>query len=163
MFQLSPAGIDFVKTELNRYETKRSAILPCLYKVQEENGGWVSPEAVNHLADVMDIPAAHINEVLYFYTMYNKKPVGRLHVQVCATISCAMNGARELAKHICDKYQVKEGEISDDGMVTVTKVECLGSCGTAPMMQIGNAYYENLTKESAIEVIEDLKKKSTNQ
>ena len=157
MFKLSNEGLEFVKKELERYETKRSAILPCLYKVQEENGGWVSPEAVTHLSQVMELPEAWINEVLMFYTMYNKKPVGKLHVQVCCNVSCAMNGGRELAEAICKAYGTKNDELSSDGQVTVTRVECLGSCGTAPMMQVNDRYYENLTTDSALKIINDLK------
>lgn len=158
MFKLSDKGVEFVKKELERYETKRSAIIPCLYRIQEENGGWVSPDAVSYLAELTGIPVVHINEVLYFYTMFNKKPVGKLHVQVCCNISCSMNGGREITQHICEKYNVKPEDISEDGLITVSKVECLGSCGTAPMMQVNEDYHENLTKEKAVEVIEELKR-----
>ena len=162
MFKLSDSGVEFVKKELKRYETRRSAIIPCLFKAQEENGGWVSPDCVAHLAELMDLPAIQINEVLSFYTMFNKKPVGKLHVQVCCNISCAMNGGRELASHICKKYGVKPGDMSEDGLVSLSKVECLGSCGTAPMMQVNDEYHENLTQESAIQVIENLKRNYQN-
>lgn len=155
MFKLSDEGVKFIKKELDRYETRRSAIIPALYKVQEEQG-WVSPEAVTYLAGLMDLPEAWINEVLNFYTMFNKEPVGQLHVQVCCNISCAMNGGRELAQHLCKTFNVKEGDISADGRVTVTRVECLGSCGTAPMMQVNDKYYENLTPDSAVKVIKEL-------
>jgi NADH-quinone oxidoreductase subunit E len=154
MFKLSEAGTAAVKKELTRYESKRSAILPCLYIAQRENGGWVSPECVTHLANVMDIPESHITEVLSFYTMYNKKPVGRNHVQVCTTLSCAMNGARELADHLCKAFDVKYDEVTKDGRFSISRVECLGSCGTAPMMQVGDKYYENLTPESAVQLLE---------
>lgn len=156
MFTLSDEGQKFLKAEMKKYETVRSAILPALHRVQKENNGWVSPESVEYLAKFMDLPEAWINEVLYFYTMYNKRPVGRHHVQVCATISCAMNGARELANHLCKTFEVKEGDVSKDGKVTITKVECLGSCGTAPMMQIGDKYYENLSPQKAVEIIKGL-------
>ncbi|NQZ01849.1 MAG: NAD(P)H-dependent oxidoreductase subunit E [Bdellovibrionales bacterium] len=100
MFELSSEGKEFVQKELGRYEDKYSAIIPCLYRVQKENDGWVSEEGVAHLSQLMDIPEADINEVFKFYTMFNQKPVGKLHVQVCTNVSCAMNGGRELAKHI---------------------------------------------------------------
>lgn len=155
MFALSPEGVEFVKAELKRYETPYSAIIPSLYRVQKEHG-WVPPEAVLYLAKLMSLPEAHINEVLYFYTMFNKKPVGKLHVQVCANISCAMNGGRELAKGLCEHFKVKEGEVSSDGKVTVSKVECLGSCGTAPMMQVNDQYIENLTLPAAIAKLKEM-------
>ena len=154
-FKLSPEGIEFVKRELTRYETPYSAIIPSLFRVQKEKG-WVPPAAVPYLSQLMKLPEAHINEVLYFYTMFNKEPVGKLHVQVCTNISCAMNGARELADAICRHYNVKPGEVSADGKVTVSRVECLGSCDTAPMMQVNDAYHENLTVESALKKLKEL-------
>lgn len=155
MFSLSAEGVEFVKSELNRYETKMSAIIPALYRVQKEKG-WVPPDAVGYLSKLMDIPESYISEVLHFYTMFNKKPVGKLHVQVCTNISCSMNGGRELADHICKHYGVKEGEVSADGNITVSRVECLGSCGTAPMMQVNETYVENLTPEEALRKLKDM-------
>lgn len=162
MFQLSKAGQDFVKAELTRYEHRYSAIIPALYRVQDENSGWVSPESIRHLSQLMEIPEAHIWEVAKFYTMFNKEPVGKLHIQVCCNISCAMNGGRELADHICKTYGVKNGEISSDNMISVTRVECLGSCDTAPMMQVNATYHEGLTHEKAIQIINELRAKHGN-
>lgn len=157
MFELSAAGQEFVKKELARYETKESAIIPSLYQVQQENQGWVSDEAIAYLSELMDIPAARINEVFHFYTMFNKKPVGKYHVQVCCNVACAMAGTREIADRFLDEYGVKEGEVTDDGRFTITRVECLGACDKAPMMQINDDYYENLTPESARQLLKDLK------
>lgn len=156
MFKLSAEGESFIKKELQRFETKRSAIIPALYRVQQENNGWVSPEAVATLSQLMELPEAWINEVLYFYTMFNKKPVGRCHVQVCCNISCCMNGSRELVDHLCQEFNVQEDNVSEDGKVTISRVECLGSCDTAPMMQINDKYYENLTPEKAVQIIKEL-------
>jgi NADH-quinone oxidoreductase subunit E len=155
MFTLSKEGEAFVKSELTRYETSYSAIIPALYQVQKENG-WVPPEAIPALSKVMSLPEAHINEVLYFYTMFNKKPVGKFHVQVCTNISCAMNGGRELAAHICKAFNVQEGAVSANGKITVSRAECLGSCGTAPMMQVNDQYLENLTPESAVSKLKEM-------
>lgn len=155
MFKLSSEGVEFVKSEGKRYETKYSAIIPSLFRVQRENG-WVPPEAVLELSKLLDLPEAHINEVLYFYTMFNKQPVGKLHVQVCTNISCSMNGGRELAAHICKHYGVKPGQISADGKVSVSHVECLGSCDTAPMMQVNETYIENLTNDLAIKKLKEM-------
>jgi NADH-quinone oxidoreductase subunit E len=155
MFSLSPEGADFVKKELTRYETPYSAIIPSLFRVQKEKG-WVPPEAVPYLSKLTGLPEAHINEVLYFYTMFNKEPVGKLHVQVCTNISCAMNGGRELADHLCKHFGVAPGEVSADGKVTVSRVECLGSCGTAPMMQVNDQYIENLTPETAVKKLKEM-------
>jgi NADH-quinone oxidoreductase subunit E len=154
-FTLSAEGVSFIESELKRYETPYSAIIPALYRVQKEKG-WVPPEAVGFLSQRMKLPEAHINEVLHFYTMFNKKPVGRLHIQVCTNISCAMNGGRELTKALCAHFSVAPGEVSKDGKVTITQVECLGSCGTAPMLQVNDRYLENLTPESAIKQLKEM-------
>lgn len=161
MFRLSDEGLKYVKSEMTRYEQKQSAIIRCLYRVQDENGGWLSHEAMAHLSEVMDIPVAQIEEVATFYTMFNLKPVGKHHIQVCCTLSCAMAGAREVADAIlketgCSKF----GETSKDGQFTVSKVECLGSCDTAPMLQINrDPYIESLSIESALKLVRDLRNK----
>lgn len=157
MFQLSPEGLKEVQKEMKRYETKESAIIPALYVAQKENKGWVSDEVISHLSQVMEIPASRINEVFRFYTMFNQKPVGKNHVQVCTNISCALNGGRELAKHICKELKVGFDQVTEDGCFTVSKVECLGSCGTAPMMQVNDKYHENLTPESAMNILRGMK------
>src|SRR4051794_35762117 len=103
-FRLSAEGLAFVKKELERYEAKESAIIPSLYRAQKENGGWINSAVIRHLGEVMDLPEARINEVFKFYTMFNQKPVGKYHVQVCCNISCAMNGGRELLGHLCKEF-----------------------------------------------------------
>ncbi len=157
MFELSADGKEFVKKELARYETVESAIIPSLYQVQKENGGWVSEDAIAHLSDLMGIPEARINEVFHFYTMFNKKPVGKYHVQVCCNVACAMAGTREMTDMFLDEHNVKEGEMTEDGRFTFTRVECLGACDKAPMMQVNEDYYEDLTPESARNLLRDLK------
>ena len=159
MFKLSAEGVAYVKKELTRYEVKQSAIIRSLYRAQEENGGWVSPEVIAHLSEVMDIPAAQIEEVCSFYTMFNRKPVGKYHVQVCATLSCAMRGARELCDNMMKQAGVHElGEVSKDGKFSFARVECLGSCDTAPMLQINrDPYIENLDTDKALKLMRELK------
>ena len=159
MFKLSDEGLKFVKSELTRYESKQSAIIRCLYRAQDENGGWVSPEAIAHLSAVMEIPASQIEEVATFYTMFNKEPVGKYHVQVCCTLTCGMVGARELCHFLMKEHGVGEhGQVSKDGKFSFSHVECLGSCDTAPVMQINREpYLENLTEEKALKILKDLK------
>ena len=157
MFQLSSEAKQKILDELKRYESKQSAVLPALYIGQKENNGHVSAEVVKELSKVMDIPESQINEVFTFYTMYNKNKVGKYHIQVCRTLSCMLNGAAELTAHICKELNVKLNEVTKDGRFSVSEVECLGSCGTAPMMQIGNKYHENLTPESAMNLLRGMK------
>lgn len=155
-FQLSSEGLAKVKAELARYEAKESAIIPALYVAQKENKGWVSPEVIRHLSKVMDIPESRINEVFTFYTMFNQKPVGKFHVQVCGTLSCHVNGAPDLMNHLCRELKVHMDEVTPDGKFSVSRVECLGSCGTAPMMQVNDKYFEDLTPESAMNILRGL-------
>lgn len=157
MFKLSEQGLAEVKKELARYESRDSAIIPSLYVVQKENKGFITPEMIRYLSTVMDIPEARINEVFKFYTMFNQKPVGKYHVQVCTNISCALEGGREMANHICHELGVKYDEVTADGRFTVSKVECLGSCGTAPMMQVNDTYHEKLTPETAMNLLRGMK------
>jgi len=157
MFQLSNDGKQKVLSELKRYESKQSAVLPALYIGQKENNGFINAEVIKELSKVMDIPEAQINEVFTFYSMYNKEKVGKYHVQVCRTLSCMLNGAEELTAHLCTELNVKLNEVTTDGRFTISEVECLGSCGTAPMMQIGNKYHENLTPESAMNLLRGMK------
>lgn len=157
MFQLSTEGLAKVKKELARYETKESAIIPSLFVAQKENKGWINEEVIHHLSKVMDIPESKINEVFKFYTMFNQKPVGKYHVQVCGTLSCHINGAPEVMGHLCRELKVGLDEVTEDGRFSVSRVECLGSCGTAPMMQVNDDYHENLTPESAMNLLRGLK------
>lgn len=157
MFQLSKEGLEAVKKEITRYESKQSAVIPALYIAQKENKGWVSPEVIEHLSKVMEIPVAQIQEVFSFYTMFNKSPVGKYHVQVCCNISCSMANARELTDHCLQKLGVEEGDVSSDGRFTISRAECLGSCDTAPMAQINDNYYENLTIEKMDKLLEELR------
>lgn len=157
MFQLSNEAKQKVLSELTRYESKQSAVLPALYIGQKENNGHISAEVIKELSKVMEIPESQINEVFTFYSMYNKNKIGKYHVQVCRTLSCMLNGAEELTAHLCNELHVKLNEVTTDGRFTISEVECLGSCGTAPMMQIGNKYYENLTPESAMNLLRGMK------
>lgn len=152
MFTLSTETKKFIKTELSRYETKQSAIIPCLFKLQEDNQGWLSNDCIETLSQFMKIPSKDINEVFYFYTMFNKKSVGDFHVQVCCNISCHMNGGLDLFEVLNQEFKK---EIAEQKMA-VSKVECIGACDTAPAIQVNKDYYKKLTKEKAIKIIQDL-------
>ena len=141
---------------MKRYETKRSAIIPCLERVQKENGGWVSRECVEYLSRIMSVPLAWVEEVVSFYTLFNKKPVGNFHIQVCCNVSCHMKGASDVVESLCKSFKVKEGEMSSDGQVTVNRVECLGACDGASMAQINDEYHYNLNPERAVELVREM-------
>jgi NADH-quinone oxidoreductase subunit E len=154
--KLSSETKSFIQKELKRYERRESALIPSLFHVQKIYG-WISREVVDLLAMEMDIPHARVSEVADFYTMFNKAPVGKYHIQVCTNISCAMVGARETVDYFCSKLKIKPDALSSDGKFTISAVECLGSCGTAPMAQINDDYHENLTHEKIDKLLEKLK------
>lgn len=129
-----------------RYPSSDSAILPALYIAQEEFG-WLTKEAMLWVADRLSLTPAMVLEVASFYTMLHKKPAGRYHIQVCRTISCHLTGARSLVECIKKRLGVNPHEVTSDGMWSYEEVECLGSCGTGPMVQINDIFFERLTAE----------------
>lgn len=157
MFELTEETKAFVQKEMARYEAKESALIPVLFKIQEQNNGWVPPEAVAALSLEMGIPESRVNEVFHFYTMFNKEPSGVYHVQVCANVACAMAGARELMAEFLKAFQVRAGEVTADGKFKFSAVECLGSCDTAPVMMVNDRYVENLATDSALQHLKELK------
>jgi NADH-quinone oxidoreductase subunit E len=125
----------------------KSALIPVLHIAQAEFDGWLSPEAMNAVAAILKLQPVEVYEVASFYTMFNLKPVGKCLIEVCRTSSCWLRGANEIVEHIENKLNIKDGETTADGMFTLKTVECLGSCGTAPMMMIGAQFHENLSYE----------------
>lgn len=129
-----------------RYPTNQALLLPALHLAQKENG-WISDEIMDEVAAAIDIPPPVVREVITFYTMYNLKPVGKYHLQFCTNISCALLGAEELLDHCEKRLGISAGETTADRRFTISEVECLGACGTAPCVQINDDYHENLTPE----------------
>ncbi|MCS6934033.1 MAG: NAD(P)H-dependent oxidoreductase subunit E [Chitinophagales bacterium] len=132
----------------------KSAILTILHEVQDENNDWLSVEAMDKVAEYLGIQPIEVYEVVSFYSMYNQKPVGKYVFEFCRTACCAIRGGEDLMDYTCKKLGVKEGEITADGMFQVKGVECLGACGYAPMLQLGDFYHENLTPEKMDALIE---------
>ncbi len=143
-----------LETLKKQYPTTKALTLPALWMAQEQFG-WISPETMQYIAALLNLPVAHVYGVVTFYTMFNTKPVGKYHLQVCTNISCQLRGAEKLAGHICEKLHVNMGETTADKRFTVVEVECLGSCGTAPMMQVNDEYYENLTAEKVDKLLSE--------
>jgi NADH-quinone oxidoreductase subunit E len=140
----------------DEYPDAQSALLPALYLAQTAYGGWLPEAAFDEVAAVMDLPLAQVASVATFYTMLNQKPVGRHLVQVCTNISCSLLGAEHLVDHIGHKLGIAVGETTADGKFTLLEVECLGSCGTAPMMQVDDQYFENLTEDKVDQILSSL-------
>ena len=142
-----------VKNILSQYPDKQSATLPLLHLAQLENG-YISGAVINTVADLVDCHPAVVMDCVSFYTMLYTKPQGRHIIQVCQTLSCSLNGADALVDHVTDKYGIKPGETTEDGRFTLMKVECLGSCGTAPVVQINKEYHEGLSQKLIDELLE---------
>ena len=144
------------KSELDtiraKYPTAQASLLPALYIAQREFG-HVSLEAMEYIGGLLDISPARVLGVATFYTMYNKEPVGKHLVQVCMNLPCVLLGAEEMFGYISKKLGVAAGETTKDGKFTLMKVECLGACGSAPMMQVNDDYYENLTPARVDEIL----------
>ena len=138
-------------------ERKSSAVMEALKIVQAENNGSLTGDLVQAVADYLEMPGISAQEVATFYENYNHKPVGKHVIRFCHNISCMLNGADELISYLETKTGVKTGEVSQDGLVSVKKVECLGACIGAPMCQIGDQYHENLTPQKIDEILESLK------
>jgi len=141
---------------VSRYPKKEAALLPVLYLAQEEFG-YLSGEAIDYVARIMEVPTPRVYGVVTFYTMLNMKPVGRHHLQVCRTLPCALAGAEKITTFIKAKLGIDVGGTTADGKFTLSEVECLASCGTGPMMQVNDDYYEGLKEERVAEILRSLK------
>jgi NADH-quinone oxidoreductase subunit E len=153
--EFSPEALALAKSIITRYPEgkQKSALLPLLHLAQSEFDGWLSTDAMDYVASLLSIKPVEVYEVATFYTMFNLKPVGRCLIEVCRTGPCWARGADDIVEHIEKKLGISEGETTSDGMFTLKTVECLGSCGTAPMLQCGAEFYENLTNEKVDELI----------
>jgi len=137
------------------YPQPKAALLPVLWEVQRAHG-FVPQEAESWVAGRLGVSAAHVHGCVTFYTMYKQKPSGKYHVQVCTTLSCMLRGSDGLMSHLEKKLGIKTGETTPDGKFSLVRVECLGSCGTAPMFQLNDDYHENLTLEKVDHLLDGL-------
>jgi len=156
-FAFSKDNLVWAKKEVTKYPEGRqqSAIIPLLWRAQEQSGGWLPESAIRHVAEFLDMAHIRALEVATFYTMFNLWPVGKFHVQLCGTTPCRLRGADDLEK-ICRKRIGEQSEVTKDGKLSWVEVECLGACVNAPMAQINYDYYEDLTAESFNKILDDL-------
>lgn len=154
--EFSPEAYKRFEETVGRYPKKEAAMLPVLYLAQEEFG-YLSPEAIEYVARLMGQSPAQVTGTVSFYSMLNMKPIGRYHIQVCRTLPCALRGAEKLTRFLEKILGIDVGQTTEDGRFTLSEVECLASCGTAPMMQVNDDYYENLTEEKTAEILGSLK------
>lgn len=140
------------KNILKRYPDHRSCIMATLYLAQEE-WGWISQDTMQWVAEKLEVPISQVWELVSFYTLYHRKAPGKFHLQVCRSLSCELNGSQDLLKLLRERYALNPDGISPDGMFSLTEVECLGSCGTAPVIQINQDYHENLDPDKLEELL----------
>jgi NADH-quinone oxidoreductase subunit E len=152
---LSDAACLKIQALMGQYPQKRSALIPSLQLAQKE-AGYLSSEIVSEIARLFDLHPNEVNEVVSFYTMFYKKPMGKYVIQVCTNISCLLCNAEEIVAHLVQRLGIKIGETSADRKYTLLEVECLGSCGTSPVIQINEDYYEELTIEKIDRILDGL-------
>ena len=143
---------------ISRYPLKRSALVPLLMYAQDEVG-YVSEEVIDEVARRVDVRPIEVVEVIGYYSMLHRKPLGKYNVQVCTNISCMLRGADEMYEHACKKLGIKHKQTTPDGLFSLEEVECMGACCGAPAMQVNYDFHENLTPEKFDALIEELKKK----
>ena len=155
-FAFTPENEKRFNDLLPKYPTKMAVLLPALWLAQKQHG-YLTDAALEYIAERLELSPVHVYSVVEFYSMYHRRPVGKYHVQLCRTLSCVLCGGENIQKQLEDKYGLKPGQVTDDGQFSLELVECLGSCGTAPMMRINEAYLENLTAERVDQIMQDCK------
>lgn len=155
-FEFSEENEQKFQELLTKYPKKDSLMLPSLWMIQHQES-WISPEAMEYLAKRLDTSPMSVYSVASFYTMFHLKPIGRYNIQVCKTLSCMLRGSEDIKKHIENRLGIKAGESTKDMKFTITEVECLGSCGTAPCVCINDDYIQNTTPAIIDEIINELK------
>src|SRR6201996_7262416 len=156
-FAFTQTNLDWAKAKIGQYPPGRqqSAVIPLLWRAQEQCGGWLPQKAIEAVADMLGMAKIRVLEVATFYTMFNLAPVGRFHVQLCGTTPCMLRGSEEL-KTVCRRVIGHQDHVTADGVFSWTEVECLGACVNAPMVQINFDYYEDLTPESLTRILNEL-------
>ena len=141
---------------------QKSALIPVLHIAQDEFGGWLDTPVMDYVAEILQIKPIEVYEVATFYSMFNTRPVGKYLLEVCRTGPCMLNGSDDIIDYIKQKLGINEGETTADGLFTLKPAECLGACGYAPMMQLGNSFKEHLTREKVDQLIAELTAKENN-
>jgi NADH-quinone oxidoreductase E subunit len=147
-----------ITAEFPKYPEKRAVLLTALHFIQAEHDGWIPPGASKEVAELLELEHIDVEEVISFYSLFHAEPVGKCHIQVCANLSCCLAGARPLIRAFEEKLEIRSGEITEDGLFSIAEVECLGSCGTAPMLQVNNEpFLENLKVDDVPAILDKLR------
>ncbi len=158
-FKFTEENLTKIDEVLKKYPVKKPAVMPVLYIAQEQNG-WISQEVIKAVAEVLDMTAEEVLGVVTFYTMYHQKQMGKFHIQVCTNVSCMLRGGYDLYDQVKEKLGIDNMEVTEDMRFSLEEVECMGSCGTAPMIAVNEDYFENLDKQKVDQLIESLKNKN---
>ena len=156
-FKFTEENLKRVEEAVKKYPVKKAAVMPVLYIAQEQNG-WISQEVIKEVAAILEMTAEDVLGVVTFYTMYHQKPAGKYHLQVCTNVSCMLRGAYKIYDHVKDKLNISNGGVTDDHLFSLEEVECMGSCGTAPMIAVNEDFYENLDVQKVDQILESLNK-----
>ena len=158
-FKFTEENIKRIEEAVKKYPHKNAAVMSVLYIAQEQNG-WISQEVIKEVAAALDMTAEEVLGIVTFYSMYHTKPAGKYHLQVCTNVSCMLRGATDIYKHVKDKLNIENGGVTGDSMFSLEEVECMGSCGTAPMIAVNEDYFENLNVQKVDEILDSLKSKN---
>lgn len=155
-FTFSEENLQKIEREFTKYPKKQSVVMKALYLAQEQHG-YITNEVIQTIAKLCEMPEEDVLGVVTFYTMYHQKPVGKYHLQVCTNVSCMLRGGYKIWDAIRERYGLENHGLTEDGRFSLEEVECMGSCGTAPMIAVNDEFYENLTEEKALQLLESLK------
>ena len=153
---LTPDARQKIEALKKVYETNQSALIPALHIAQADQG-WLSEETQREVGQLLGLTSQSVRQVVTFYTMFHQKPVGRHMIQVCRNLSCTLLGGQKLQQRVQERLQIADGETTQDGRFTYVSVECLGSCGTAPVLMVNDRYYENVTQPQLDRLLDELK------
>lgn len=153
---LTKENLEKLEKLKTQYPTTKSLMLHALWMAQEQFG-WISPQTMDDIAGLLNVPRNHVFGVVTFYTMFHTKPVGKYHLQVCTNVSCMLRGAERLCTRLCQRLGINVGETSPDQKFTLSAVECLGSCGSAPVIQVNDDYQENLSEAHVDQLLSRLR------
>lgn len=154
-FKFTEDNLQKIEKILEKYPVKQPAVMPLLYLAQEQNG-WISVEVMKEIASILEMDEEDVLGVVTFYTMFHKKPMGKHHIQVCTNVSCMLRGGYEIYNSVREKLGLENGGVSEDSRFSLEEVECMGACGTAPMIAVNEDYFENLSTEKALQILDSL-------
>ena len=158
-FKFTEENLKRIENEIKKYPVKQPAVMAALLIAQEQNG-WISGEVIKEVASILEMTAEEVLGIVSFYTMYHQKPMGKYHIQVCTNVSCMLKGGYDIFDRVKEKLNINNMQVTEDSIFSLEEVECMGSCGTAPMISVNEDYYENLDKEKVDQLLNSLKEKN---